>query len=173
VNDLVFAMCNLKLNDNQVKKQANDFGEVLDDLSFDEDWITRGEKHDDSSNFDLLGVIDNATRRKNSKEDESYDKENFNDAKMECHGIEDDLEIYNDVNLDNSKSLELNIIDNIGVDIDTSSSTNVHNIGVGTNSSSNNPLNSNDFAKCFRNNEEDNGNEAVFSLHDTPTDYLF
>jgi len=166
-------MCNLKLNDNQVKKQANDFGEVLDDLSFDEDWITRGEKHDDSSNFDLLGVIDNATRRKNSKEDESYDKENFNDAEMECHGIEDDLEIYNDVNLDNSKSLELNIIDNIGVDVDTSSSTNIHNIGVGTNSSSNNPLNSNDFAKCFRNNEEDNSNEAVFSLHDTPTDCLF
>jgi hypothetical protein len=29
-------MCNLKLNDNQVKKQANDFGEVFDHLSSDE-----------------------------------------------------------------------------------------------------------------------------------------
>jgi len=57
-------MCIMKLNDNQVKKEANDFGEVLDDLSSDDDWITEGEKHDRSSNFDLLGVIDSATRRK-------------------------------------------------------------------------------------------------------------
>jgi len=54
-------MCIMKLNDNQVKKEANDFGEVLDDLSSDDDWITEGEKHDRSSNFDLLGVIDSAT----------------------------------------------------------------------------------------------------------------
>jgi hypothetical protein len=37
MNDLVFVICNLKLNDNQVKKQAEDFGVVLDDLSFDVD----------------------------------------------------------------------------------------------------------------------------------------
>jgi hypothetical protein len=40
-------MCNLKLNDNQVKKQANDFGEVFFyHLSSDDDCITEGEKHD-------------------------------------------------------------------------------------------------------------------------------
>ena len=33
MNDLVFVMCNMKLNDNQVKKQVNDFGEVFDHLS--------------------------------------------------------------------------------------------------------------------------------------------
>ena len=44
MNDLVFVMCNLKLNDNQVKKQANDFGEVFDHLASDDDWITEGEK---------------------------------------------------------------------------------------------------------------------------------
>jgi len=37
INDLVFVMCNMKLNDNQVKRQANDFREVLDDLSSDDD----------------------------------------------------------------------------------------------------------------------------------------
>jgi hypothetical protein len=57
-------MYNLKLNDNQVKKQADDFS-VVDDLSSDDDWITEGEKH---SNFDLFGAIDSATRRKNGKE---------------------------------------------------------------------------------------------------------
>ena len=31
--DVVFVMCNLKLNDNQVKKQVDDFSEVLDYLS--------------------------------------------------------------------------------------------------------------------------------------------
>jgi len=34
-------MCNLKLNNNQVKKQADDFG-VEDDLPSDDDWITEG-----------------------------------------------------------------------------------------------------------------------------------
>jgi len=92
---------------------------------------------------------------------------------MECHGTEDDLEIQNDVNPDNSRSLELNIVDNIGVGPGTSSSTNVSNIGAGTSSSSNNPLDGNDFDDCFRNNERDKDNEGVFSLHDTPTDYLF
>jgi len=65
MNDLVFVMCNLKLNNNQVKKQADDFG-VEDDLSSDDDWITEGEKH---SNIDLLGVNDSATRRQNGNED--------------------------------------------------------------------------------------------------------
>jgi hypothetical protein len=52
MNDLVFVMCNLKLNNNQVKKQVDDFG-VEDDLSSYDDWITEGEKH---SNIDLLGA---------------------------------------------------------------------------------------------------------------------
>ena len=64
MNDLVFVMCNLKLNDNQVKKQADDFGVVLDDFSSDDDWIIKGEKYDDSSNFDLLSVIDINTKKK-------------------------------------------------------------------------------------------------------------
>jgi len=142
MNDLVFVMCNLKLNNNQVKKHADDFG-VEDDLSSDDDWITEGEKH---SNIDLLGAIDNATRRKNGDEEEIP-----NDAEIEIHGTEDDLEIQ---------------IDDNGVG--TSSSTNAHNIGVGTSSDTNNPLD-----ECLRNNEEDEGNEAGFSLHDTPADYLF
>jgi hypothetical protein len=45
-------MCNLKLKNNQVKKQVDDFG-VEDDLLSYNDWITEGEKH---SNIDLLGV---------------------------------------------------------------------------------------------------------------------
>ena len=142
MNDLVFVMCNLKLN--QVKKQADDFG-VEDDLSSDDDWIIQGEKH---SNIDLLGAIDSATQRKNGNEDESDEEEIPNDAEIESYGTEDDLEIR---------------IDDIGVV--TSSSTNAHNIGVGTSSDTNNPLD-----ECLRNNEEDEGNEADFSLHDTPTD---
>jgi len=167
MNDLVFVMCNLKLNDNQVKKQADDFG-VVDDLSSDDDWIIEEEKH---SNFDLLGAIDSATRRKNSKEDESDEEEIPNDAEMESHGIEDDLEIQIDDNLENSRSFELNNIDNIGVG--TSSNTNVHNIGVGTSSDTNNPFDDNDIDECLRNNEQDEGNEASFSLHDTLVDCLF
>ena len=46
------------------KKQADDFGVVLDDFSSDDDWITKGEKYDDSSNFDLLSVIDINTKKK-------------------------------------------------------------------------------------------------------------
>jgi len=152
MNDLVFVMFNMKLNDNQVEKQADNFG-VEDDLSYDDDWITEGEKH---SNFDLLGVIDNATRRKNGNEDESDEEEIPNDAEMESHGTEDDLEIK---------------IDDIGVG--TSSSTNVHNIGIGTSSDTNNPLDANDIDKYLRDNEEDEGNEADFSLHDTSADCLF
>jgi len=95
MNDLVFVMYNMKLNDNQVKKQADDFG-VVDDFSSDDDWITKGEKH---SNFDLLGAIDSATWRKNGKEDESDEEEIPNDAEIESHGIEDDLEIQIDNNL--------------------------------------------------------------------------
>lgn len=123
MNDLVFVMCNMKLNNNQVKKQASDFG-VEDDISSDDDWITEGEKH---PNFDLFGVIDSATRRQNGNEDESDEEEIPNDVEMKSHGIEDDLNIQ---------------IDDIGVG--TSSSTNVHNIGVGTSSDTNNPLDAND-----------------------------
>lgn len=46
------------------KKQANNFGEVLDYLSSDDDWITEREKYDGLSNFDFLGVISSATQRK-------------------------------------------------------------------------------------------------------------
>ena len=53
-----------------------------------------------------------------------------------------------DDNLENSRSFELNNIDNISVG--TSSSTNVHNIGVGTSSDTNNPLNNNDIDECLR-----------------------
>ena len=158
MNDLVFVMCNLKLNDNQVKKQADDFGVVLDDLLFDDDWITEGEKHDGSSNFDLLGVIDSVTQRKNGKKDESDAKEIPNDVEMESHGTWDDLEIQIDDNLENSRSFELKNIDNID---------------VGTSSDTNNPLNGNDINECLRNNEKDEGNEASFSLHDTPANCLF
>jgi hypothetical protein len=69
--------------------------------------------------------------------------------------------------------LKLNIVDNIGVSVGTSSSTNVHNIGVNTSSSSNNPLYGNDFDECFRNNKKDKDNEVVLSLHEIPTNYLF
>jgi len=43
------------------KKQANNFGEVLDYLSSDDDWITKKEKYDSLSNFDFLGVVNSAT----------------------------------------------------------------------------------------------------------------
>ena len=127
-------MCNLKLNNNQVKKQADDFG-VVDDLSSDDDWITKGEKH---SNFDLLGAIDSATRRKNDKEDESDEEEIPNDVEMKSHGTQDNLKIQIDDNLENLRSFELNNIDNIG---------------VGTSSDTNNPLDDNDIDECLRNNE--------------------
>ena len=140
MNDLVFVMCNLKLNDDQVKRQAGDFG-IEDDLSSDDDWIIKGEKH---PNFDLLGAIDSATRRQNGDEDESDKEEIPNDVEMESHGIEDALDIQ---------------IDDIGVG--TSSSTNVHNIGVGTSNDTNNPFDANDIDECLRNDKEDEGNEAV------------
>jgi hypothetical protein len=34
-------------------------------------------------------------------------------------------------------------------------------------------VNANDIGEYLRNNEEDEDNEAGFSLHDTPADYLF
>ena len=104
----------------------------------------------------MLGAVDKATRRKNGKEDESDEEEIFNDAEMESHDTEDDLEIQ---------------IDDIG--IGTSSSINVNKIGVGTSSDINNSLDTNDIDKCLRNNKKDEDNEAGFSLHDTPTDCLF
>ena len=36
MNDLVFVMCNLKFNDNQVNKPVDNFDEVPDDLLFDD-----------------------------------------------------------------------------------------------------------------------------------------
>jgi hypothetical protein len=97
----------------------------------------------------------------------------FNNVEIKHHGTENDLEIQNDVNLDNSNSLELNIDDNIGGGVCTSSDINVHNISVGTSSSSNNPLDDGDFDECYRNNEKDKINETDFILHDTPIDCLF
>jgi hypothetical protein len=88
---------------------------------------------------------------KNDNEDESDEEEIPNDAEMESYGTEDDLEIQ---------------IDDIGVG--TSRSTNVHNIGVGIRSDTNNPLDATDIDEYLMNNEEDEGNEAGFSLHDTP-----
>ena len=167
-------MCILRLNDNQVKKQVDDFGEVLDDLSSDDDWITEGEKPDGSSNFDLLGIIDSATRRKNGTEDECNDEEIFNDVEMESHDIKDDLEIQNDINPDNSRSFKLNIVDYTGVAIGINSSTNVHNISAGTSSSSNNNLlDDDDLDESLRKNKEDKSNKASFSFHDIPTECLF
>jgi len=98
-------------------------------------------------------------------------KENPNDFEMESYGTKDDLEIQIDDNLENSRSFDFNNIDNI--DVGTSSSTNVHNIGVGTSSDTDNPLDAIDIDECLRNNEEDEGNEAGFILHDTPVDCLF
>jgi len=65
------------------------------------------------------------------KKNKNDDDDIFSDAKTKSHSIKDDLEIQNEVNLDNSRSLELNIVDNIGV-------------GFGASSSSNNPLDGND-----------------------------
>jgi hypothetical protein len=81
------------------------------------------------------------------------------------------LEIQIDDNLENSRSFELNNIDNIG--IGTSRSANIYNIGVSTNSDTNNSLDENDIDECTRNNEEDEDNKANFSLHDIPANYLF
>jgi hypothetical protein len=68
------------------------------------------------------------------------------------------LKIQIDVNPNNSKSFELNNIDNIG---------------VGISSDNNSSLNDNNISECSRNNEEDDDNETIFSVHDTPTNYLF
>lgn len=80
------------------------------------------------------------------------------------------MEIQIDVNPKHSWSFELNKINNIGVR--TNFSIDVHNIGVGTISDSNNPLGGN-IDECLRNNKKDESNEANFSLHDTPIDCLF
>ena len=65
----MFVTCNLKLNGNQVKMHANNFNEVIDDLSFDDNWITKEKNHGNSLNFALISVFDNTLRRKNSKND--------------------------------------------------------------------------------------------------------
>ena len=164
-------MFNLKLNDNQVKKLADNFDKVPNELSSDDDRITKRENLVGSSNFDFLGVIDSVTQRKNGKEDESDEEKISNDVKMESHGNEDDLDIQIDVNPKNSRSFELNIVDNNSVG--TSSRTNVQNIGFGTSNNTNNFLDGNDLDEYLRNKEKDKANNIVFNLYDTPTDYLF
>jgi len=111
------------------------------------------------------------TQRKNGKEDENDEEKIPNDAEMESHVIGDDLEISIDDNLENSRSFELNNIDNIGVS--TSSSTYVYNISVSTNSDIKNPFDDSNIDECLRNNKENEDNEASFSLHDTLVDCLF
>jgi hypothetical protein len=68
------------------------------------------------------------------------------------------LKIQIDDNLPNSRSFELNNIDNIG---------------VGTGSDTNNSLDENDINECMGNNEENKDNKANFNLHDIPANYLF
>jgi hypothetical protein len=48
---------------------ANNFDEVIDDLSFDDNWITKEENYGSSLNFALISVFDSTPRRKNSKND--------------------------------------------------------------------------------------------------------
>jgi hypothetical protein len=90
---------------------------------------------------------------------------------MESQYTGDDLDIKIDVNPKNSRSFELNNINNIGVS--TSSSINIHNIDVGTSSSTNKPVDDNDLDEYLRNNKEDEDNKVDFSLHETPINYLF
>ena len=45
MTDLEFVMCNLKLNENQVKNHADNFNEDVNYLSSDDDWIIEGEIH--------------------------------------------------------------------------------------------------------------------------------
>jgi len=144
---LKFVVCNLILNDNQVKNHADNFDEDVNDFSSDDYWTIKGENHGGSSNFDLLGVVDSATQRENGKKDESDEEEISNDIEMESHGIGHDLDIQVDVKLKNSRSSELNIIDNIGIGIDNT--INVQNIGVYISSNTNNTLNGNDLDRCM------------------------
>ncbi|KAG5222720.1 hypothetical protein IMY05_C2303000100 [Salix suchowensis] len=69
---------------------------------------------------------------------------------MKSHGIEDDLKIQNNVNPDNSKSLKLNIVDNIGGGIGTSSNTDVHNIDVDEANETNVVYMTHQLILCFR-----------------------
>ena len=73
MNDLVFVMCNLKMND-KGKRQLIDFDEGIYELLSDDEWVTEREGHGSSSNINLLQTIDSATQRKNGKEDDSDDK---------------------------------------------------------------------------------------------------
>jgi hypothetical protein len=56
---------------------ANNFDEVIDDLSFDDNWITKEENYGSSLNFALISVLDSTPRRKNSKNDKKIMKKNF------------------------------------------------------------------------------------------------
>jgi hypothetical protein len=82
-NNLVFVMCNFKLNNNQLEKQANDRGVVLDDLSFDNDLIIEGKNMIFHLTFYLFSVIDSATQINNDKEDESNEEEISNNTEMD------------------------------------------------------------------------------------------
>ena len=78
------------------------------------------------------------------------------------------LQIKNDVNSYNSRSLKLIIVDNTNVRVGASS----NNINVVI-SSSNNSFDNNDIHECLRNNEEDEDNEVGLSSHGTLAEYLF
>jgi hypothetical protein len=90
----------LKLNSNQVERHDNNFNEIINDLSFDDNWITEKENHGSSLNFALIGVINSTPRRKNNKNDE---EEFSNDVEIYSYGAGDDLKIQIDVNPKNSQ----------------------------------------------------------------------
>ena len=69
--------------------------------------------------------------------------------------------------------MKLNIVNNIGSDVCTSSDTYIHNISAGISSSSNNLLYNNNFDEYFMNNEKDKSHETDFSLHYIPINCLF
>ena len=156
MNDLVFVMCNLKMNDKD-KKQVIDFDDVVDDLPSDDEWVTEREGHGGSSNINLLQTIDSATRRQNGTEDDS-DEDNFNGVEMSTEATEDYFETLH------SRSLELN---NVGAQSHTS------NIAVSTGSTSN--LFHCDAIDAIPGHSEggESETEAGFSLHCTPAEDLF
>ena len=63
MNDLVFVMCNLKMND-KGKRQLIDFDEGINELPSDDEWVTEREGHGSSPNINLLQAIDSATQKK-------------------------------------------------------------------------------------------------------------
>jgi hypothetical protein len=145
MNDLVFVMCNLKMNDKD-KKQVIDFDDVVDDLPSDDEWVTEREGHGGSSNINLLQTIDSATRRQNGTEDDS-DEDNFNGVEMSTEATEDYFETLH------SRSLELN-------NVSTGSTSNLFHC---------------DAIDAIPGHSEggESETEAGFSLHCTPAEDLF